>query len=142
MNVFLTGNRCILNKFVPAIEIAGSIIRFPSIDIEPDIADYGLLSFPLFDKRFSRPGESGSWGSSRCTGRGIGMVVGGHDNSRTTQLHQAGPLLKYFQHLLDHQYLLDYQHLLDYQARPYTSRRAPSRLDVITSEESQPWPFR
>ena len=56
---------------------------------------FGLLKFPLLRRRFSYPGDSGSWVREIESDSWIGMVTGG-DDLFSTYATDAGCLLDYF----------------------------------------------
>ena len=70
--------------------------RFPHLEIIPELTQAGPVVLPLWDRAFSREGDSGSWVVSKTPGLWLGMVVGGDQFFLSTFAADAEPLLCYF----------------------------------------------
>jgi hypothetical protein len=75
--------------------IGDEFTRFPHIQINTRFVTwFGCLIFPMFDRHFSKPGESGTWVVEEQTGLFVGMIVAGDDQNTITYLLEAEPMLE------------------------------------------------
>jgi hypothetical protein len=91
-----------VTQFIPQTE-EGPPYRCPNVEIKPYQNSYifGALKLPLFNGRFSKPGESGSWVEHKEMGIWFGMVVCGMPDGSTYAV-LGDYLLDYFQERLKH----------------------------------------
>jgi hypothetical protein len=70
------------------------LFRFPHLEALPWNSKFARM-LRIFDRPFSKPGDSGSWVFDVSSNRWLGMVVGG-DDYHTTFIAEASPLIDYF----------------------------------------------
>jgi hypothetical protein len=84
-------------------ELNGVTKRFPCLNVRPQIWIFAGIIFPLFDRKLSRPGDSGSWliieekNDNGGKNKWIGMIAGGDPNSREVYVLEAASLLDHFE---------------------------------------------
>jgi hypothetical protein len=98
-------NQGVIRSRVSAFDLNGNLCRFPHLEVVP--WNSGLLrSTRLFDRPFSKEGESGSWVFETNSGGWLGMVVGGDTDYFATFVAEANPLVNYFECVLGQSRLL------------------------------------
>jgi hypothetical protein len=76
--------------------IDGVFHRFPHLEIFPVLTGIESIRIPLWNRAFSRGGDSGSWVFAENTDKWLGMVVGGDEYFLSTFVAESAPLLDYF----------------------------------------------
>jgi hypothetical protein len=92
-------NQGVVRSRVSAFELNGNYCRFPHLEVIPWNSDF-LRSTRLFDRPFSKEGESGSWVFEVESDGWLGMVIGGDDDYFATFVAEAGALVNYFENTL------------------------------------------
>lgn len=72
--------------------------RFPHVIVAPLMMRWHNI-FEFTPRRFSRPGDSGSWVLTTDEHSWVGVVTGGHEGLRTTDVIEGDALLDYISHL-------------------------------------------
>ena len=74
----------------------GAYSRFPHVVVKRFFyRQFGFL-FPLFNRNFSGPGDSGSWLRVTDSDLWIGMLIGGDEVSRESYVAEGDSLIQYF----------------------------------------------
>lgn len=87
-------NKGVIRSRVSAFDLNGYLFRFPHLEVLPWNSKLSRFT-RLFDRPFSKEGDSGSWVFDVASDRWLGMVVGG-DDYFTTFIAEAAPLVDYF----------------------------------------------
>jgi hypothetical protein len=76
--------------------VGGVLYRFPHLQIEPAlISIFGVFIWPLFNRRFSTPGQSGTWVAEETSNRFVGMIVVGNEYHNFAYIIESEPLIHY-----------------------------------------------
>ena len=86
-----------------SFDIDGVFHRFPHLEIIPKLEKIGPIILPVWDRAFSKPGDSGAWVMDSASDLWFGMVVGGDEYFLSTFAAEAEPLSLYFKLLCANQ---------------------------------------